>query len=167
MIRCRHYRFGETGEQLRMASLDRAYYQEGDTVSIKADDPEDGMEFAGWKCEHRRCDDCRSVECRDEHFGSVGRQGESYRRQVQKRRRRNRLPIRLQSIMEMEAESYEEGSWVTVTAADRSQEGYEFAGWSVDSGDVSLADASAEKETAFTMPNVDVTLTATYTEAGA
>ena len=32
-----------------MISLDRAYYQEGDTVSIKADDPEDGMEFAGWK----------------------------------------------------------------------------------------------------------------------
>ena len=44
-----HYRFGDWEQP--DGSLDRAYYQEGDTVSIKADDPEDGMEFAGWKCD--------------------------------------------------------------------------------------------------------------------
>ena len=44
-----HYRFGDWEQP--DGSVDRAYYGEGDTVSIKADDPKDGMEFTGWKCD--------------------------------------------------------------------------------------------------------------------
>ena len=31
--------------------VDRAYYAQGDTVKLRADDPADGMEFKGWKCD--------------------------------------------------------------------------------------------------------------------
>ena len=59
-----HYRFGDWEQP--DGSLDRAYYQEGDTVSIKADDPEDGMEFAGWKCDTDGVTIAESIECRDD-----------------------------------------------------------------------------------------------------
>ena len=44
-----HYSFGDWEQP--DDSLDRAYYQKGDMVTIKADEPKEGMEFAGWKCE--------------------------------------------------------------------------------------------------------------------
>ena len=31
--------------------MDRAYYAQGDTVKLKADDPANGMEFKEWKCD--------------------------------------------------------------------------------------------------------------------
>ena len=154
-----HYRFGDWEQP--DGSLDRAYYQEGDTVSIKADDPEDGMEFAGWKCDTDGVTiaDPSSAETTFQMVGRKVKITATYKEAAQESTAHT-LTVNYGDG----SGSYEEGSWVTVTAADRSQEGYEFAGWSVDSANVSLADASAE-ETAFTMPNVDVTLTATYTEA--
>ena len=53
------------------------------------------------------------------------------------------------------------GSTMTVTANDRTAEGYQFGGWYVDSMNASLDDAAA-MEAHFTMPDADVTLTATY-----
>ena len=50
---------------------------------------------------------------------------------------------------------------MTVTANDRTAEGYQFGGWYVDSMNASLDDAAA-MEAHFTMPDADVTLTATY-----
>lgn len=62
--------------------------------------------------------------------------------------------------------SYEESEWVTVTANDRSEENLEFAGWYVDSMNVTLDDASAQS-ISFSMPAGSVTLTASYTEVPA
>ena len=154
-----HYRFGDWEQP--DGSLDRAYYQEGDTVSIKADDPEDGMEFSGWKCDTDGVTiaDPSSAETTFQMVGRKVKITATYKEAVQESTAHT-LTVNYGDG----SGSYEEGSWVTVTAADRSQEGYEFSGWSVDSANVSLADASAE-ETAFTMPDEDVTLTATYTEA--
>ena len=45
----RHYQFGDWEKP--ETPVDRAYYAQGDTVKLKADDPADGMEFKGWKCD--------------------------------------------------------------------------------------------------------------------
>ena len=61
------------------------------------------------------------------------------------------------------ATSFAAGAQVTVTANDRTAEGYTFTGWTVDSENAELADASAAT-TGFTMPEGEVTLTAVYQE---
>ena len=45
----RHYQFGDWEKP--ETPVDRAYYAQGDTVKLKADDPADGMEFKEWKCD--------------------------------------------------------------------------------------------------------------------
>ncbi|MCD7817822.1 MAG: InlB B-repeat-containing protein, partial [Lachnospiraceae bacterium] len=57
---------------------------------------------------------------------------------------------------------YKSGESVTITAAE-APEGYEFAGWSTDADGVTFADA-ASMETTITMPEKQVTITATYQE---
>lgn len=47
--RSNHYQFGDWEKP--DGSLDRAYYAEGETVKLKADEPAEGMEFKGWTCE--------------------------------------------------------------------------------------------------------------------
>ncbi len=61
------------------------------------------------------------------------------------------------------AGAYEESTWVTVTANDRTAENKQFAGWVVDTQNVTLDDAYASTAS-FTMPAGGVTLTATYTD---
>lgn len=53
----------------------------------------------------------------------------------------------------------------TVTLRATANEGFSFAGWSVESGNVTLANASAP-ETTFTMPKGDVAVKATFVEGG-
>lgn len=60
--------------------------------------------------------------------------------------------------------SFEAGSTVEIAAADLSAEGYEFTSWSVDTMNVELNDLYAP-ETAFTMPEGEVVLTAHYMDA--
>lgn len=59
--------------------------------------------------------------------------------------------------------SYTAGTWVTVTADDRTAEGLMFNGWYVDSMNAALDNAAAATA-GFTMPESDVMLTATYAE---
>ena len=59
------------------------------------------------------------------------------------------------------ATSFAEGTQVTVTANDRTQEGLTFTGWMVESGNVELAD-STSATISFTMPAGEVTISATY-----
>jgi hypothetical protein len=44
-----HYEFSDDEEP--ETPQDLAFYQMGETVKLKADDPEDGMEFAKWECD--------------------------------------------------------------------------------------------------------------------
>lgn len=53
----------------------------------------------------------------------------------------------------------------TVTLRATANEGFSFAAWSVESGNVTLANASAS-ETTFTMPKGDVAVKATFVEGG-
>ena len=57
--------------------------------------------------------------------------------------------------------SFAQDTWVTVTANDRTGEGYEFTGWFVDSLNASLENPSSAV-TGFTMPAGDVTVSAQY-----
>ena len=61
------------------------------------------------------------------------------------------------------AGSYEAGAWVTVAANDRTAEGMQFSGWTVEPANVTLDDAAAESA-GFTMPAEEVVLTAQYEE---
>ena len=151
-----HYSFGDWEQP--DDSLDRAYYQKGDMVTIKADEPKEGMEFAGWKCETDGVEiaDASSAETTFEMLNRKVKITATYQE--------SKPQEYVVTVNNGEGSgSYEVGSEVTIAAPDRSAEGYEFTGWSVDTGNVSLADTSAE-ETAFTMPEGNVTLTAAYTE---
>lgn len=59
--------------------------------------------------------------------------------------------------------AFEVGAAVTVTANDSTEENESFSGWYVDSGNVSPDNVMA-RTLSFTMPEGDVTITATYTE---
>lgn len=59
------------------------------------------------------------------------------------------------------SDQYDKGTEVTITATPK--EGYEFKSWTVESENVTLVDAS-QATTTFTMPENDVTVTATFTE---
>ena len=201
----------------------RAYYAQGDTVKLRADDPADGMEFKGWKCdtegvtiadptsaettftmpdkkvkitaeyqEKQEAVTEAQTETQTEAQTEAPAEGQT---EVQ-----TEAPAESQTEFQTEAPAEQQteaqtapagdqtetsdilitpethivtvndgqvsgdftaGSTMTVTANDRTAEGYQFGGWYVDSMNASLDDAAA-MEAHFTMPDADVTLTATY-----
>ena len=217
----RHYQFGDWEKP--ETPVDRAYYAQGDTVKLKADDPADGMEFKGWKCdtegvtiadptsaettftmpdkkvkitaeyqEKQEAVTEAQTETQTEAQTEAPAEGQT---EVQ-----TEAPAESQTEFQTEAPAEQQteaqtvpagdqtetsdilitpethivtvndgqvsgdftaGSTMTVTANDRTAEGYQFGGWYVDSMNASLDDAAA-MEAHFTMPDADVTLTATY-----
>ena len=217
----RHYQFGDWEKP--ETPVDRAYYAQGDTVKLRADDPADGMEFKGWKCdtegvtiadptsaettftmpdkkvkitaeyqEKQEAVTEAQTETQTEAQTEAPAEGQT---EVQ-----TEAPAESQTEFQTEAPAEQQteaqtapagdqtetsdilitpethivtvndgqvsgdftaGSTMTVTANDRTAEGYQFGGWYVDSMNASLDDAAA-MEAHFTMPDADVTLTATY-----
>ena len=217
----RHYQFGDWEKP--ETPVDRAYYAQGDTVKLRADDPADGMEFKGWKCdtegvtiadptsaettftmpdkkvkitaeyqEKQEAVTEAQTETQTEAQTAAPAEGQT---EVQ-----TEAPAESQTEFQTEAPAEQQteaqtapagdqtetsdilitpethivtvndgqvsgdftaGSTMTVTANDRTAEGYQFGGWYVDSMNASLDDAAA-MEAHFTMPDADVTLTATY-----
>lgn len=62
-----------------------------------------------------------------------------------------------------EEREFEPGTTVTIVAEDRTEEGLTFSGWTTESSDVVLQDASLES-TEFVMPEGDIVVTASYVE---
>ena len=204
----RHYQFGDWEKP--ETPMDRAYYAQGDTVKLKADDPADGMEFKEWKC------DTEGVTIADptspettftmpDKKVKITAEYQEKQEAVTEAQTEVQTETAAQTEMQTEAQTetaaqteqteaqtvptgdqtetpdilvtpethivtvndgqvsgdFTAGSTMTVTANDRTAEGYQFGGWYVDSMNASLDDAAA-MEAHFTMPDADVTLTATY-----
>ena len=214
----RHYQFGDWEKP--ETPVDRAYYAQGDTVKLKADDPADGMEFKEWKC------DTEGVTIADptspettftmpDKKVKITAEYQEKQEAVTEAQTEAQTETAAQTEMQTEAQTetaaqteaqtetaaqteqteaqtvptgdqtetpdilvtpethivtvndgqvsgdFTAGSTMTVTANDRTAEGYQFGGWYVDSMNASLDDAAA-MEAHFTMPDADVTLTATY-----
>ena len=216
----RHYQFGDWEKP--ETPVDRAYYAQGDTVKLKADDPADGMEFKGWKCdtegvtiadptspettftmpdkkvkitaeyqEKQEAVTEAQTEVQTEAQTETAAQTEA---QTETAAQTEQTEAQTEAPAEQQTEAqtalagdqtetpdvlitpethivtvndgqvsgdFTAGSTMTVTANDRTAEGYQFGGWYVDSMNASLDDAAA-MEAHFTMPDADVTLTATY-----
>ena len=217
----RHYQFGDWEKP--ETPVDRAYYAQGDTVKLKADDPADGMEFKGWKCdiEGVTIEDPTSpettftmpdkkvkitAEYQEKQEAVTEAQTETQTEAQTEVPAESQTEVQTEAPAESQTEVQTEapaeqqteaqtapagdqtetsdilitpethivtvndgqvsgdftaGSTMTVTANDRTAEGYQFGGWYVDSMNASLDDAAA-MEAHFTMPDADVTLTATY-----
>lgn len=200
----RHYQFGDWEKP--ETPVDRAYYAQGDTVKLKADDPADGMEFKEWKC------DTEGVTIADptspETTFTMPDKKVKITAEYQEKQEavtEAQTEVQTETAAQTEAQTetaaqteqteaqtvptgdqtetpdilvtpethivtvndgqvsgdFTAGSTMTVTANDRTAEGYQFGGWYVDSMNASLDDAAA-MEAHFTMPDADVTLTATY-----
>ena len=216
----RHYQFGDWEKP--ETPVDRAYYAQGDTVKLKADDPADGMEFKEWKCdtegvtiadptslettftmpdkkvkitaeyqEKQEAVTEAQTEVQTEAQTETATQTEV---QTETAAQTEQTEAQTEAPAEQQTEAqtapagdqteipdvlitpethivtvndgqvsgdFTAGSTMTVTANDRTAEGYQFGGWYVDSMNASLDDAAA-MEAHFTMPDADVTLTATY-----
>ena len=216
----RHYQFGDWEKP--ETPVDRAYYAQGDTVKLKADDPADGMEFKEWKCdtegvtiadptslettftmpdkkvkitaeyqEKQEAVTEAQTEVQTEAQTETAAQTEV---QTETAAQTEQTEAQTEAPAEQQTEAqtapagdqtetpdvlitpethivtvndgqvsgdFTAGSTMTVTANDRTAEGYQFGGWYVDSMNASLDDAAA-MEAHFTMPDADVTLTATY-----
>ena len=216
----RHYQFGDWEKP--ETPVDRAYYAQGDTVKLKADDPADGMEFKEWKCdtegvtiadptslettftmpdkkvkitaeyqEKQEAVTEAQTEAQTETAAQTEVQTEA---QTETAAQTEQTEAQTEAPAEQQTEAqtapagdqtetpdvlitpethivtvndgqvsgdFTAGSTMTVTANDRTAEGYQFGGWYVDSMNASLDDAAA-MEAHFTMPDADVTLTATY-----
>ena len=194
----RHYQFGDWEKP--ETPVDRAYYAQGDTVKLKADDPANGMEFKGWKCDTEGVTiaDPTSAETT---FTMPDKKVKITAEYQEKQEAVTEAQTEVQTEAQTETAAQTEqteaqtvpagdqtetsdilitpethivtvndgqvsgdftaGSTMTVTANDRTAEGYQFGGWYVDSMNASLDDAAA-MEAHFTMPDADVTLTATY-----
>ena len=152
-----HYRFGDWEKP--ETAMDRAYYEEDEEVTIKADEPEEGMEFAGWKCDTEDVviADPMSAETT---FKMIDGKVEIEAVYTEK------IPDPIYNTVTVNDGSgsgeYEAGTMVTVSASDRSAEGLEFVGWSIDSENVTLTDLLSA-ETSFVMPESAVVLSASYT----
>ena len=222
----KHYQFGDWEKP--ETPMDRAYYAQGDTVKLKADDPEDGMEFKEWKCDTEDVTIAdptspettftmpdKKVEITAEYQekqeavteaqteastaiqtetptdtqteapaesqteagadGNAGTQTEdpdlviNPEKNIPTNNQNQPVDISAPETYKVTVNNgqvsgdFTVGSTMTVTANDRTAEGYQFDGWYVDSMNASLDNATA-MEAHFTMPNADVTLTATYTE---
>ena len=222
----RHYQFGDWEKP--ETPVDRAYYAQGDTVKLKADDPADGMEFKEWKCdtegvtiadptspettftmpdkkvkitaeyqEKQETVTEAQTEVQTEAQTETAAQTEMQTEAQTETAAQTEVQTEAQTETAAQTEQTEAqtvptgdqtetpdilvtpethivtvndgqvsgdftaGSTMTVTANDRTAEGYQFGGWYVDSMNASLDDAAA-MEAHFTMPDADVTLTATY-----
>ena len=206
----RHYQFGDWEKP--ETPVDRAYYAQGDTVKLKADDPADGMEFKGWKCDTEgvtiadptspettfTMPDKKvkiTAEYQEKQEAVTEAQTEvQTEAQTETAAQTEQTEAQTEAPAEQQTEAqtapagdqtetpdvlitpethivtvndgqvsgdFTAGSTMTVTANDRTAEGYQFGGWYVDSMNASLDDAAA-MEAHFTMPDADVTLTATY-----
>ena len=205
----RHYQFGDWEKP--ETPVDRAYYAQGDTVKLKADDPADGMEFKGWKCDTEGVTiaDPTSAETtftmpdkkvkitaeyQEKQEAVTEAQTETQTEAQTEAPAEGQTEFQTEAPAEQQTEAqtapagdqtetsdilitpethivtvndgqvsgdFTAGSTMTVTANDRTAEGYQFGGWYVDSMNASLDDAAA-MEAHFTMPDADVTLTATY-----
>ena len=194
----RHYQFGDWEKP--ETPVDRAYYAQGDTVKLKADDPADGMEFKGWKCdtegvtiadptsaettftmpdkkvkitaeyqEKQEAVTEAQTEVQTEAQTETAAQTEQTEAQTVPTGDQTETPdilvtpeTHIVTVNDGQVSGdFTAGSTMTVTANDRTAEGYQFGGWYVDSMNASLDDAAA-MEAHFTMPDADVTLTATY-----
>ena len=222
----RHYQFGDWEKP--ETPVDRAYYAQGDTVKLKADDPADGMEFKEWKCdtegvtiadptspettftmpdkkvkitaeyqEKQEAVTEAQTEVQTEAQTETAAQTEMQTEAQTETAAQTEVQTEAQTETAAQTEQTEAqtvptgdqtetpdilvtpethivtvndgqvsgdftaGSTMTVTANDRTAEGYQFGGWYVDSMNASLDDAAA-MEAHFTMPDADVTLTATY-----
>ena len=216
----RHYQFGDWEKP--ETPVDRAYYAQGDTVKLKADDPADGMEFKEWKCdtegvtiadptslettftmpdkkvkitaeyqEKQEAVTEAQTEVQTEAQTETAAQTEAQTEtaaQTEQTEAQTEAPVEQQTEAQTApagdqtetpdvlitpethivtvndgqvSGDFTAGSTMTVTANDRTAEGYQFGGWYVDSMNASLDDAAA-MEAHFTMPDADVTLTATY-----
>ena len=152
-----HYEF--TDEDRPEISTDLAYYEEGDKVVLTADEPAEGMEFAGWSVESGELtlDDAASANIVIEMPEGGAVIAAQYRE-----KQPELYAVTVNGGKDVSgAGSYTAGSTVEIAAPDRSEENLEFAGWSVDSGNTSLADAGAAA-TSFTMPEEAVSVTANY-----
>lgn len=194
----RHYQFGDWEKP--ETPMDRAYYAQGDTVKLKADDPADGMEFKEWKCdtegvtvadptspettftmpdkkvkitaeyqEKQEAVTEAQTEVQTEAQTETAAQTEQPEAQTVPTGDQTETPdilvtpeTHIVTVNDGQVSGdFTAGSTMTVTANDRTAEGYQFGGWYVDSMNASLDDAAA-MEAHFTMPDADVTLTATY-----
>ena len=216
----RHYQFGDWEKP--ETPVDRAYYAQGDTVKLKADDPADGMEFKEWKCDtegvtiadptslettftmpdkkvkitaeyqekqeavteaqtevqtEAQTETAAQTEVQTEAQTETAAQTEQTEAPAEQQTEAQTAPAGDQTeipdvLITPETHivtvndgqvsgDFTAGSTMTVTANDRTAEGYQFGGWYVDSMNASLDDAAA-MEAHFTMPDADVTLTATY-----
>ncbi len=218
----RHYQFGDWEKP--ETPVDRAYYAQGDTVKLKADDPADGMEFKEWKCDTEgvtiadptspettfTMPDKKvkiTAEYQEKQEAVTEAQTEAQTETAAQTEMQTEAQTETAAQTEVQTEAQTEtaaqteqteaqtvptgdqtetpdilvtpethivtvndgqvsgdftaGSTMTVTANDRTAEGYQFGGWYVDSMNASLDDAAA-MEAHFTMPDADVTLTATY-----
>ena len=218
----RHYQFGDWEKP--ETPVDRAYYAQGDTVKLKADDPADGMEFKEWKCDTEgvtiadptspettfTMQDKKvkiTAEYQEKQEAVTEAQTEVQTEAQTETAAQTEIQTEAQTETAAQTEAQTEtaaqteqteaqtvptgdqtetpdilvtpethivtvndgqvsgdftaGSTMTVTANDRTAEGYQFGGWYVDSMNASLDDAAA-MEAHFTMPDADVTLTATY-----
>ena len=209
----RHYQFGDWEKP--ETPVDRAYYAQGDTVKLKADDPADGMEFKEWKCDTEgvtiadptspettftmpdkkvkiTAEYQEKQEAVTEAQTEVQTEAQTETAAQTEMQTEAQTETAAQTEVQTEAQTvptgdqtetpdilvtpethivtvndgqvsgdFTAGSTMTVTANDRTAEGYQFGGWYVDSMNASLDDAAA-MEAHFTMPDADVTLTATY-----
>lgn len=208
----RHYQFGDWEKP--ETPVDRAYYAQGDTVKLKADDPADGMEFKEWKCDtegvtiadptspettfampdkkvkitaeyqekqeavteaqtevqtEAQTETAAQTEVQTEAQTETAAQTEQTEAQTVPIGDQTETPdilvtpeTHIVTVNDGQVSGdFTAGSTMTVTANDRTAEGYQFGGWYVDSMNASLDDAAA-MEAHFTMPDADVTLTATY-----
>ena len=208
----RHYQFGDWEKP--ETPVDRAYYAQGDTVKLKADDPADGMEFKEWKCDtegvtiadptspettftmpdkkvkitaeyqekqeavteaqtevqtEAQTETAAQTEMQTEAQTETAAQTEQTEAQTVPTGDQTETPdilvtpeTHIVTVNDGQVSGdFTAGSTMTVTANDRTAEGYQFGGWYVDSMNASLDDAAA-MEAHFTMPDADVTLTATY-----
>ena len=153
-----HYEYSEeeklSGEELN----DIACYEEGDQVKLIAEDPESGMQFAGWQVDSEEfsLEDSVSPEVTFEMPKDSLTITALYEEAA---------PVTYQATVNYGSGSgaYEAGAAVSVTADDRTAENLTFAGWYVESQNISLADTMAAT-VEFVMPESDVMLTATYEE---
>ncbi|MFR2955263.1 MAG: InlB B-repeat-containing protein, partial [Lachnospiraceae bacterium] len=175
----RHYQFGDWEKP--ETPVDRAYYAQGDTVKLKADDPADGMEFKGWKCDTEGVTiaDPTSAETTftmPDKKVKITAEYQEKQEAVTEAQTETQTEAQTEAPAEQQTEAqtapagdqtetsdilitpethivtvndgqvsgdFTAGSTMTVTANDRTAEGYQFGGWYVDSMNASLDDAAA------------------------